>query len=90
LPRCHRNSTRLRVGFAVAGRIRQAQSGADLGDDAEAQVEVCENLVGEAEVSGILCQREAELARCGWVESPFDSKQRSNFAFAKLPVSVRV
>jgi hypothetical protein len=24
------------------------------------------------------------------VESPFDSKQGSNFAFAKLPVSVRV
>ena len=46
--------------------------------------------VSEAAVSGILCQREAELARCGGVESPFDSKQRSNFAFAKLPVSVRV
>jgi len=72
-----------------AGRIRRAQSGADFGDDAEAQVEVCENLVGEAAVSGILCQREAELARCGGVESPFYSKQRSNFAFAKLPVSVR-
>jgi hypothetical protein len=77
-------------GAAVAGRIRRAQSRADFGDDAEAQVEVCENLVGEATVSGIFCQREAELARCGWVESPFDSKQRSNFPFAKLPVSVRV
>ena len=32
---------------------------------------MCENLVGEAAVSGILCQREAELARCGGVESPF-------------------
>ena len=51
---------------------------------------MCENLVGEAAVSGILCQREAELTRCGAVESPFDSKQRSNFAFAKLPVSARV
>jgi hypothetical protein len=58
-------------GAAVAGRIRRAQSGSDFGDDAEAQVEVCENLVGEAAVSGILCQREAELARCGGVESPF-------------------
>ena len=60
-------------GATVAGRMRRAQSGADFGDDAEAQVEVCENLVGEAAVSGILCQREAELARCGGVESPFDS-----------------
>jgi hypothetical protein len=60
------------------------------GDDAGAQAEVSENLVGEAAGSGILCQREAELARCGGVESPFDSKQGSNFAFAKLPVSVRV
>jgi hypothetical protein len=51
---------------------------------------VCENLVGEGAVSGILYQREAELARCGGVESPFDSKQRSNFTFAKLPVSVEV
>src|ERR1700722_20899545 len=77
-------------GAAVPGRIRGAQSRADFGDDAEAQLVVCEDLVGEAAVSGILCQREAELARCGWVESPFDSKQRSNFAFAQLPVSVRV
>jgi len=36
---------------------------------------------------GVLCQREAELARCGGVESPLDSKQGSNFAFAKLRVS---
>jgi hypothetical protein len=51
---------------------------------------VSENSVGEDAVSGILCQREAELARRGVVESPFDSKPGSNFAFAKLPVSVRV
>ena len=45
---------------------------------------------GESAVSGILCQREAELARCGGVDSTFDSKQGSNFAFGKLPVPVRV
>ena len=49
-----------------------------------------ENLVGKGAVSGILCQREAELVvAAGW-KTPFDSKQRSNFAFAKLPVSARV
>jgi hypothetical protein len=32
----------------------------------------------------------AELACCGGVESPFDSKKGANLAFAKLPVSVGV
>ena len=36
------------------------------------QADVSENSVGEAAVSGILCQREAELVRCGVVESLLD------------------
>jgi hypothetical protein len=66
------------------------QSGAIFDDDDGAQGKVSENSVGKDAVLGILCQREAELARRGVVESPFDSEQGSNFAFAKLPVSVRV
>jgi len=43
---------------------------------------VSENSVGEAAVSGILCQREAELARCGAVERPPRTNPASNVAFA--------
>ena len=49
-----------------------------------------ENSVGKASVSGLLRQREAELVRCGAVESPLDLKPGSNFAFAKRPVSVLI
>ena len=41
-----------------------------------------ENFSEKRQFSGILCQREAELVRCGAVESPLDSKPASNFAFA--------
>jgi hypothetical protein len=49
---------------------------------------VSENSVGKASVSGVLCQREAELVRCGAVESPLDSKPSSNFPFANHLVPV--
>ncbi len=48
-----------------------------------AQAEVSENSVGEAVVSGTLCQREPELVCCGTVESPLDSAQDSIFPFDK-------
>jgi hypothetical protein len=51
---------------------------------------VSENSVGKASVSGVLCQREAELVRCGAVKSPLDSKPSSNFAFANRLIPVRV
>ena len=41
-----------------------------------------ENSVGEAAVSGILCQREAELAHCGAVERPPRSDPASKVASA--------
>jgi hypothetical protein len=43
---------------------------------------VSENSVGEAAVSGILCQREAELAHSGAVERPPRSNPASNVASA--------
>ncbi len=63
-------------------RDRRTIRGSRFGDEAGAQAEVSENSVGEAAVSGILCQPEALLVRCGGVESPLDSKLGSNFAFA--------
>ncbi len=50
------------VGYCERGAKR-------ISHDAGAQAEVSENSVGEAAVSGILCQREGELARCSRVES---------------------
>ena len=49
-----------------------------------------ENSVEKASVSGVLCQREAELVRCGAVESQLDSKPSSNFGFASRLMPVRV
>jgi hypothetical protein len=46
------------------------------------QAEVSGNSGGEAAVSGILFQREAELAGCGAVERPPRSNPASNVAFA--------
>jgi hypothetical protein len=51
--------------------------------------QVSENSIEKSARFGILCQREAELARCGAVQSPLASKPGSNFAFAN-PVSLRV
>jgi hypothetical protein len=51
---------------------------------------VSESLVGKTPVSGALCQREAELVRCGVVGSPPGSKPGSNFAFANRVVPVRL
>ena len=47
-----------------------------------------ENSVGKGSVSGVLCQREAELVRCGALESSLDLNPGSNSAFAKRPLSV--
>jgi hypothetical protein len=47
-------------------------------------------VVGEAAVSGILCQREDRSGLLRLSGKAFDSKQLSNFAFAKRPVSVRI
>ena len=49
-----------------------------------------EDSVGRASIWAFLCQREAELARCGAVERPLDSKPGSNFASAKRGVSVLI
>jgi len=48
---------------------------------------VSENSLGKAPVSGVLCQREAALIRCGAMKSTLDSKPGSNFAFANRVVS---
>ncbi len=49
-----------------------------------------DNSVGKTPVSGALCQREAELVRCGVMERPPGSNPGSNFAFANPLVSVRL
>jgi hypothetical protein len=52
-------------GAATAGGIGRAHREPNFDDDTGAQAEVSENSVGEAVVSGILWQREGELA-AGW------------------------
>jgi hypothetical protein len=64
-------------GPAVANRIGRAPSGADFDDEKGSS----ENSVGNAPVSGVLCQRESDLAHRRAVESPLDSKPGSDFAF---------
>ena len=54
-------------------------------DDAGMQLEVSENSVGEAAVSGILCQREAELVRCGNHGKPFGLKVARELPICKPP-----
>ena len=49
-----------------------------------------ENSVGKGSVSGVLSQREAELVRCGALESSLDLNPGSNSAFAKRPLSVLI
>jgi hypothetical protein len=51
---------------------------------------VSENSVGKAAVSGILCQREAELVRCGVVESSFGLKTGLELRVCKPLVLVLV
>ncbi len=49
-----------------------------------------DNSVGNTPVSGVLCQREAELIRCRAVESPLDPKRPSDFEFANGLVLVQL
>ena len=70
--------------------IGRAQRGANFDDAAGTQTDVSENSVGEAAVSGILCQREAEPARCGAVEGPPRSKPGLERRVCQRPVSARL
>ncbi len=54
----------------------------------EAKGYVSVDSIGRAPISGILRQREADLAHRGAVESPLDSKPGADFAFASPLVLV--
>jgi hypothetical protein len=52
---------------------------------------VSENSVGKASVSGVLCQREAELVRCGSWKAPWtETELELRFANRLVPVLVRI
>jgi len=52
---------------------------------------VSENSVGKASVSGVLCQREAELVRCGSWKAPWTKTELElRFANRLVPVLVRI